>query len=254
MSPLKRSIAAALAALLVLAGIAGASGAFSDLFKDDKPAAEKAPGPDEPDLRKVPKVVATVNGEDISKREFTETYKNQFDQASMQSSGQGVDQKQLRKDTVKGLVDQELLVQEAERRKIKVTDQQVTGKIRQFAKESGAKSSKEYLASLKQQGIDEKEARSQIAIQIQIEDLLAEEGGDKKPTTKQLKKLYKASKQQQKAAAAQAPEGSGQPELPSFKEMRPQLEQQWTSERESKIVQKLVKSLRSGADITINLK
>src|SRR5699024_2197178 len=73
----------------------------------------------EPDLDDVPDVVAEVNGEEVSKDEFAEMYKQQFQQQAMQAqmSGEGgdIDQDEMKEEIAEVMVGQELLTQAADK-------------------------------------------------------------------------------------------------------------------------------------------
>ena len=64
-----------------------------------------------------------MNGEKISKADFTRIYEGQFQQVALQAqmSGQELDQAQLKKQTAEGLVNTELLIQQAAKEKIFAT-------------------------------------------------------------------------------------------------------------------------------------
>ncbi|WP_374999905.1 SurA N-terminal domain-containing protein [Aeromicrobium sp. CTD01-1L150] len=252
MSTAMKTVAAAVAAVLVLTGIAAASGAFNGIFDGgDDTSAEEAPAEGEPDLRGIPDVVAVVNDEEISKDDFVMAYENQFQQQQMQAqmSGEPVDQDALKQQTAEGLVGNTLLLQEAERRDIDASDKVVDDLLADYAEQSGAESPEAYLETLEQQGLEEDEARSQLADQARLDELLAEEGGDDKPSEEELKALYDQVVAQQE----QAPQGEGEQETPSFEEMRPQLEEQAASQKEGEVAQALIEKLREEADVEIRL-
>ena len=201
----------------------------------------------EPDLKDIPDVVAEVNGEKIDKKEFESAYTGQFQQMAMQAqmSGQEVDQTQLKGQIAESLVAQELLVQETEKQKLTATDEQTDASLKELAEQNGLASSEEFLAALKEQGISEEEVREQVKAQVKVDQLVAQETGEIKPTEDELKKVYEQAKAQQKEA--------GSEELPAFEEVKPQLEEQVKMQKESEAVQGLVAKLRESADVKINL-
>ena len=201
----------------------------------------------EPDLKDIPDVVAEVNGEKIDKKEFESAYTGQFQQMAMQAqmSGQEVDQTQLKGQIAESLVAQELLVQETEKQKIAATEEQTDASLQELAQQNGLESSKEFLAALKEQGISEEEVREQVKAQVKVDQLVAQETGEIKPTEDELKKVYEQAQAQQKEA--------GSEELPAFEEVKPQLEEQVKMQKESEAVQGLVAKLREAADVKIHL-
>ena len=105
--------------------------------KESSAAAEQSPGADsahdqqgqqgKPNTKDIPEVVAEVNGKKIKKSEFVPLFETQYQQMQMQAqqSGQPVDEKGLKKQTAENLVSTEVLVQEADKRKIDVTDKDI---------------------------------------------------------------------------------------------------------------------------------
>lgn len=250
MSTTKKSIAAVVAAVLVLSGIAAASGAFGAFGGGDESeqeTAQEAPGAEAPDVEGLPDVVAVVNDDEIAREEFVLAYENQFAQQSLQaqSAGEPIDQDALKQQTADGLVNNLLLIQEAQSRGFEATDEQVDESLETFAEQSGAGSSDAYLETLAEQGLDEQEVRSQLADQVLLDQLFADEGADEEPSEEELRELYDSVTEGQAGADGQ--------ELPPFEELRDQLAEQVSSQRESEIAQSLIQQLREDADIQVNL-
>lgn len=211
---------------------------------------EQAQGP-QPDLEGVPEVVAEVNGEEISKAEFAETYKGQFQQLAMQSqaSGQKLDQEQLKKQVVESMIGTELLVQEAESRGYKASDKNVNQTLNELAQQNGMKSGDQFMAALKKQGMKEKDIRSDLQTQVKVDQLIAEEAGNTEPTEAEMRKLYDQISAQQQGSG----QGSGQGKLPPFEKVKPQLREQAKSQKEGEVAQALISDFRKKADVKINL-
>lgn len=250
MSTTKKSIAALVAAVLVLSGIAAASGAFGAFGGDDESGqdtAQEAPESQSPDLEGIPDVVAVVNDDEIGRDDFVLAYENQFAQQSLQAqaSGEPIDQDALKQQTADGLVNNLLLIQEAQSRGFEATDEQVDESLESFAEQSGAGSSQAYLDTLAEQGLDEEEVRSQLADQVLLDQLFADEGADEEPSEEELRELYDSVTQGQGDVEGQ--------ELPPFEELRDQLAEQVASQRESEIAQSLIQQLREDAEIQVNL-
>ncbi|GAA2082737.1 hypothetical protein GCM10009821_24610 [Aeromicrobium halocynthiae] len=250
MSTTKKSIAALVAAVLVLSGIAAASGAFGAFGGGDESGqdtAQEAPDAQAPDVEGLPDVVAVVNDDEIARDDFVLAYENQFAQQSLQAQaeGQPIDQDALKQQTADGLVNNLLLIQEAQRRGFEATDEQVDESLETFAEQSGAGSSDAYLETLAEQGLDEDEVRSQLADQVLLDQLFADEGADEEPSEEELRELYDSVTEGQAGAEGQ--------ELPPFDELRDQLAEQVSSQRESEIAQSLIQQLREDAQIQVNL-
>lgn len=206
-----------------------------------------APGPD---LEGIPDVVAEVNGEEIGKDEFVSVYEGQFQQMAMQSqqTGQEVDQDQLKKQTAENLVNNKILIQEADNRGLSASEDEVDKTLTEIAQQQGLESKDEFLKMLDEQGMGEEEVMSQLEIQVKLDQLIAEETGDTDPTEEELQELYDRTAEQQEQMGA----GEGS-ELPPFEDVKPQLKEQIKAEKENEAVQTLIDELREDADISINL-
>lgn len=240
-----------------MAALAACGGETADETKEEAAPQEEAaateegsaeqPEMPEPDLEGVPDVVAEVNGEEIAKEEFESAYTGQFQQMAMQAqmSGEEVDQAQLKEQVAESLVAQELLIQETEKQELTASEEQTTAALEALAQQNGLESSEEFLAALKEQGISEEEVMKQVEAQVKIEQLIAAETGEVKPTDEELKTFYEQAQAQQEQAGGE--------ELPAFEEVKPQLAEQVKMQKEGEATQALVAQLREEADVTINL-
>lgn len=203
----------------------------------------------EADLEGIPEVVAEVDGEEISKEEFEAAYQGQFQQMAMQSqmSGQEVDQDQLKKQVAESMVGTELLIKEAKDREIAAPEEDVDEIIDGLIEQNGLESKEKLVNAFEAQGIDEKELMSQVETQVIVNKLITEESGDIEPTEEELQETYDQLIAQQEEMA------EGESEIPSFEEMKPDLEEQLKMQKEGEAAQKLVEKLRANADVTINL-
>ncbi|WNF35095.1 SurA N-terminal domain-containing protein [Bacillaceae bacterium IKA-2] len=202
----------------------------------------------EPDLEGIPDVVAEVNGKEITKEEFEIAYTGQFMQASMQSqmTGEVVDQDQLKKQIAESMIGSELLIQEANSRSFKVSEDDIEKILDELIAQNGLESKDEFMAVFKEQGMDEKEVMSLLEIQVKIDQLIASESGDIKPTDEELKELYDLMVVQQEQMGGEA-------DIPSFDEMKPDLIKQVQRQNEAEASEILVERLRKDGDVTNNL-
>lgn len=234
------------AALLALTGCGGGGGSDAEESSSSSASSEA-----EADVEGVPEVVAEVNGEEITRDEFTVVYRAQLQQAEAQAqtTGQATDEDALKQQTAQGLVDTELLRQEAGERGIEASDDAVERELASVAQENQLGSVQALLDALEEQGTSEEQARGQAQTQLLVEGLVADEaGGEIEPTERELRTLYRQVKEQQ----AQAGEQAGQ-EIPPFADVRAQLEEQAVSQEQGRIAQSLVEELTEDADISINL-
>lgn len=221
---------------------------------NDKPPAQETTDAEstdaaQPDLTGLPKVVAVVDGTDITKAQFVTAYEAQFQAAAAQAaqSGQALDQDELKQQTAESMVNTQLLLAEADDRGYTASQKDIDATLAELTEQSGLSSPDELLASLAKQGVDKAEANRQLEGQVKLDRLVAEEGGDADPTEKELKDLY------DQVIAQQEGSGSDAADVPSFDDARPQLEDQLRSQQETSVAQALVENLRKDADITINL-
>ncbi|NED94194.1 peptidylprolyl isomerase [Phytoactinopolyspora alkaliphila] len=223
--------------------------------EDEGTGQEAAP---EPDLEGIPDVVAVVNGEEISRDEFVTTYESQFQQMAMQAqmSGEEVDQEQLKAQTADSMVDSELLVQEADDRGFDASQDDVDTTLNELAEQNGLGTADDFLAALAEQGMPEEEVMKQLELQVKVDQLISDEAGDIEPSEDELRKLYDDAVAQQEAAGEEGAAEAGTEEgaeVPSFEEVRPQLEEQAISQKEAEVAQALLADLRESGDITVNL-
>jgi hypothetical protein len=256
---LRRNVLLGFFLALLLIGASACGGADGDGGDASGEAAtqqeqqeEKQADPSNPeaDLEGIPEVVAEVNGEEIPKEEFVQAYEAQFQQASMQAqtSGQPVDQDQLKEQVAQSMVSTELLVQEAEKRDITVSDKEVDQTLEQLAQQNGMESVDAFVQALEQQGMDREEVDDQIRTQVRIERLIEAEAGDINPSNEEVRAMYDQLKAQQEQSGEQ-----GGQKMPPFAEVRPQLEDQLKSQKQSEVAQRLVGDLRKDADVVVNL-
>ncbi len=248
----RTSLGAALtAALLALTACGGGGDADAEGSESSASPSESSQAPSEPDLEGVPEVVAEVNGEEITREEFSVVYRSRLQQAQAQAQagGQAPDEEALKQQTAQGLVDTELLRQEAGARGIEASDDAVDRELGSVAQENQLGSVQALLDALEEQGTSEEQARSQARTQLLVEGLVADEaGGEIEPTERELRALYRQVKEQQ----AQAGQQGGQA-IPPFAEVRTQLEEQAVSQEQGRVAQSLVEELTEDAEIDIRL-
>ena len=204
----------------------------------------------EPDLEGIPDVVAEVNGEEIHKEDFEAAFAGQYQQAAMQAQmmGQPVDEEMIKEQVLESMVGMELLIQEAENSGFEATEEEKEELLENIAEQNGL-SRDEFLAALEEQGMDEEEVMSQLETQVKIDQLIARETGDIEPTDEELEEAYDMMVEQQEAMAEEGEET----DIPSFEEIKPQLEEQLKAQKQSEATQMLVEELREDADVTIHL-
>lgn len=209
----------------------------------------QAQQPQEADVSDVPEVVATVNGTEITKDDFVQTYQSQYQQMAMQqqAGGQAPDEEQLKTQVAEQLVNNELLRQGAEDAGIKATDKDIDTTLDEIAKQSGLGSGDEVVSALEQQGISAEQVRQDAASQFAITTYIEQEADIAEPSDEELKAQYDALVEQQSAA------GGSAEEVPSFEEMKDQLAQQATMQQQNEAATEIAGKLRESGDVTINV-
>ena len=207
------------------------------------------PQAQEADVSDVPEVVATVNGTEITKDDFVQTYQSQYQQMAMQqqAGGQAPDEEQLKTQVAEQLVNNELLRQGAEDAGIKATDKDIDTTLDEIAKQSGLGSGDEVVSALEQQGISAEQVRQDAASQFAITTYIEQEADIAEPSDEELKAQYDAMVEQQAAA------GGSAEEVPSFEEMKDQLAQQATMQQQNEAATEIAGKLRESGDVTINV-
>ncbi|WP_129663643.1 SurA N-terminal domain-containing protein [Phytoactinopolyspora endophytica] len=212
-------------------------------------SSEQEGAPQAPDLESIPDVVAVVNGSEILKEDFVSVYEGQFQQLAMQAqtTGEDVDEEQLKEQTAENMVNNELLVQEADDRGFDASQEDIDETMNELAAQNGLESGEDFMAALEEQGMGEEEVRAELEVQVRVDQLIADEAGDTDPTEEELQELYDEAEAQQEQMGEEAQE------LPPFDEVKPQLEEQAKADKESEVAQALVQDLRGDAEVSINL-
>lgn len=204
----------------------------------------------EPDLEDVPEVVAEVEGEEITKDEFEQVYTTQFQQSAMmqQMTGEEIDEDALKEQVVNGLVSEKLLAMEADNRDMEASEEDVDQLLSQLTEMNGMESEDEFIeAATEQGGLSEEELRAELADQVKVQQLVSEEAGDTEPTEEEMQAVY-----DEQIAQREDAEGE-ESEVPEFEDVKPQIEQQLSREKEVQARQDLADELREEADVTVHI-
>ena len=255
--PSSRALRRTLAAVTLTAGLAltgcsgdqaapsgGSDGGGQPPAASDGGGAPAAGGEDgaqqapEADVSDVPDVVATVNGEDITKDEFVPVYESQFQQMAMQqqTTGEQPDQAELKGQVAQQLVDNELLLQGAKDAGIEATDEDIDATLEEVASQNGLGSADEVVSALEQQGMSAEEIREDAASQFTLTAYIEQEADISEPTEEELSQA-----------------GGDTSQIPPFEEVKEQLAQQTVSQQQNEAATTLAAELREAGDVTINL-
>lgn len=199
----------------------------------------------DPDVADIPDVVASVNGEEISGEEFTNVYTSQFPQLAMQSqmTGEEIDQDAMKAQTLDSMVGNTLLIQDAGDRGHEASEAEVDELLNDAAVANGMESADDLIAAYEEQGLSEDDLRTDATNQVLIEKVVADLDVAE-PTEAEVEALYEQYSEQP------APEGE---EPPTLEEMRPELEEQLSSQKENEALMGHVEQLREGGDVELFL-
>lgn len=196
----------------------------------------------EPDLDDLPDVVATVDGEDITKDDFEAVFTQQFQQAAMmaQMTGQEIDQDDIINDVLESLIDQQVFFNEAEKEIKEVDEDDVEEFLEGLMAQVEVESKEELFELYEEQGnMSEDEVMHEVELQIRVNTLIDKLVQVDDVTEDEAKELYEELKAQEEDAE----------EVPEFDEVKDQILANLKQEREAEELQKVIQSLRDKADI-----
>ncbi len=187
------------------------------------------------------KVVATVNDEEIKGADFNRALGQM--QMQYQQMGQDPTSKevadQLKKQVVTGLVDFEVIVQEAEAKGYDASEDEVNKQIDQIKGQFDDE--KKFKEALKTNKLNEEQLKEQIAAQIQYETYVEKEIPADEVSEEELKKYYDQMKEAQGKQA------------PKYEEVKDQLKKQMQQQQKQEKVAQKVKELKKDADINVKI-
>jgi hypothetical protein len=184
---------------------------------------------------------AIVNGKRIKKAEF----ETSFEQAKIAYQQQGLDLKseqgqeivkQLEKQVLDELIYRELLLQDADKKGYKASDDKVNEKLEGI--KSQFPDQDQFEEVLKTNKLTLNELKQLISKEIKIEQYIQSEVGEVSVTEEEMKKLYDQHS------------GQGE-ELPDFEELKPQLEEQIKQQKTQTEIGVIVERLKNDSEIEI---
>ncbi|MGG4488013.1 SurA N-terminal domain-containing protein [Metabacillus idriensis] len=190
------------------------------------------------------KTVALVNDEKILGSDYNSVL--QSTQGQMQQMGQDPTSKeaaeQVKKQTLDSLVGQTLLLQEADKKGYKASDEDVKKQLDETKKQF--KTEKEFEAALKKSGMDMKTLEAQIADDIKFRQYIEKEVPAGEISVEEIQKTYDQYAEQGKS--------SGQ-EVPKLEEVKPQIEQSLQQQKQQEKLAQKVEELKKSAKIDLKI-
>jgi len=194
-------------------------------------------------------LAAIVNGVGISIEEF----ENSVDRTKTSYEQQGYNfegdegaalLEQIRQQAIDELVQQEVLIQNAEEKGYEVSEEQVNAELEQIKVQFP--SDEDYQTALEQSKLTEDELKSLIVSELQIEQFVKNEIPEVTVTDEEIQQLYDQYKIQYEA------EGTEQDQdFPSFEEAKPDIEVQIKQQKEQEQFGQLMEELMAKSDIEI---
>ena len=138
------------------------------------------------------KVIATVNGKEIMLSVIDERIQPQIDRAKMMRQNPTEEMlNNLRKRVIDGMIRETLVTEKIKDKGIVVTDEDITAKLEEIAKQQG-KTIEQLIASAAPQGFTEEKIRGQIKMGVSFEKLMEIEAGEGALTVteEEAKKFY----------------------------------------------------------------
>lgn len=190
------------------------------------------------------KTVALVNDEKILGSAYNSVL--QSTQGQMQQMGQDPTSKeaaeQVKKQTLDSLVGQTLLLQEANKKGYKASDEDVKKQLDETKKQF--KTEKEFEAALKKSGMDMKTLEAQISDDIKFRQYVEKEVPAGEISAEEIQKTYDQYAEQGKS--------SGQ-EVPKLEEVKPQIEQSLQQQKQQEQLAQKVEELKKNAKIDLKI-
>lgn len=186
------------------------------------------------------KTVATVNGQKITGSDYNSVLSST--QMQMQQMGQDPTAKealkQVKDQTVNTLVGQNLLMQEADKKGFKASDDEVKKQIDEIKKQYN-NDEKKFQEALKMQKMNEQQLNEQVAESIKMNKYVEKEIPAPAITDKEIEDYYNQFAQQ----------GGQKP--PKLEEVKPQIKQQLTQQKQNETLGKKVEELKKTAKVEV---
>lgn len=208
--------------------------------------------------------VALVNGESIDSGFFQRQLERSIavnEQQGMVLEGEEGDQmkEQLKEQLIEQLVQQEVLYQEAQAQGIEVTEDEVESEIEMV--KSQFETEEQYQQALEMNQFSEEEFESMLTVELTVDALMEQNLPEVTVEEDELREYYSMHEQQHQAqmdAMEQeeqeiSEEEMAMMELPPYEEMKEELRQQLTMEKQQEHQMALVDELMEESDIEIML-
>lgn len=225
-----------LAALLIM----GCSSDGDDLTKDEG---------------EIDDAVAIVNGDEISREVFEDIVERMvlsYEQQGLSFEGEEGEAALdlLRQQVINSLVQEKVLLQEAEKKGYHVSDEEVEKELELIKKQFS--SEEEYKTTLQDNQLTEEEIKRSLFSEMVIEQFIEKEVQEVTISEEEVRMMYdqyKAQMEAQKEEGAEETEESL--EMPAFEEIKQQLEAQIKQQKEQTMFSEMIEKLMEKSEIEI---
>lgn len=193
-------------------------------------------------------IVATVNGEEILKKD----YDNQLKATKSSYAQQGINvdeldsetKKRLEESVLDQLINQELLLQTARTEGVEVQQSEIDSEIDQL--KSQFEDDKKFQEALKENSLTEETLRQQTQDRLLINKYIDHTIGDITVSEDEVKSIYEQYKEQAKSQGQELPEHD-------YDSIKPQMEQEAIAQKKNEKVSELLGNLRKDNEKNIKI-
>lgn len=233
----------ALCIAFVLAACGNDSDDAAKKKKDDEAKTEKQAGQQDQQVEitddekvKNDDVVVQVNDAKVKGKEYNDAYA-QTKMLMNQNGADVSDKDQLKDQAVNVLVQQELLKQDAKKKGIDVSDKKVESEFKKLKSQD----EDQFAAFLDQYNMSEDAYKDQLAFELTLQEYIKQEIPDTEVTDKEVKSYYDKLKEQS--------DGEQSEDIPKLKEIKDQIKDQLTQQKQNDQLSAKVEDLKKDAKI-----
>lgn len=183
--------------------------------------------------------VATVNGNEITRSQFEARLTQNKQTLGSQQELSGQQLKQLKQQTLETLINEELVLQEAEASNLSVTDKEVQNAYTEV--KNRFDSDQKFQQELQKNGLTEEDLQKNIRRQLLVQKYINEN-----TNTQNIQVSDEEAQQAYDQAAQQAGEDQ---QIPPFEQVKSQIKSRIKQQKQGQEVNTMIQDLRENADI-----
>ena len=192
--------------------------------------------------------VATVNGEEILKKDYENLLKTS--KVYFQQQGMNIDdldskkQEEFNKSVLDQLINTKLLLQTAQKEDIKIEQSELNSEVDKVKSQYG--DNKEFQAALKEDQLTEDTLKEEIRDQLILTKFIDKEIGEVTVSEDEIKSIYEQYKKQIDSQGQELPDQD-------FDSVKPQMEQQAIAQKKNEKISELIENLRKASEKNIKV-